>query len=84
VLDRSTPIAIVPSISFKPKNHSIFLIGLGKEYAKEGDFTLTRFGYEYSVELPKKYELSFGLTYDKKWAAYDIWTFGIIISKLFK
>jgi hypothetical protein len=84
VIDRSTPIAIVPAISFKPINHSMFILGLGKEYAKEGEFTLTRLGYEYSFELPKKYELSFGITYDKKWEAYDIWTFGIIVSKLFK
>ena len=84
ILDRSTPLAIVPSLSFKPKKHSLFILGLGKEYAKEGNFALSRFGYEYSFELPKEFELSFGVTYDKKWDAYDIWTFGIIISKLFK
>ena len=82
VIDRSTPIAIVPAISFKPIDHSMFILGLGKEYAKEGDFTLTRLGYEYSFELPRKYELSLGLTFDKKCEAYNIWTFGIIISKL--
>lgn len=83
IMDRSTPFAVVPAVSFKPKNHSIFVFGLGKEFAKEGNFTLTRFGYEYSFELPKKFELSFGVTYDKKWDAYDIWTVGIIVSKLF-
>ncbi|MEI8075038.1 MAG: hypothetical protein WCH78_09835 [Bacteroidota bacterium] len=84
LIERSTPVAVVPVISFKPINHSMFIVGLGKEYAKEGDFTLTRVGYEYSFELPKKYELSFGITYDHKWEAYEIWTFGIIVSKLFK
>lgn len=83
IMDRSTPFAVVPALSFKPQNHSVFVVGLGKEFAKEGNFTLTRFGYEYSFELPKKFELSFGVTYDKKWDAYDIWSFGIIVSKLF-
>jgi hypothetical protein len=83
IMDRSTPFAVVPAISFKPKNHSIFVLGTGKEFAKEGNFTLTRLGYEYSFELPKRFELSFGVNYDKKWNAYDIWTIGIIVSKLF-
>lgn len=83
IMDRSNPFAVVPAISFKPKDHSVFVLGLGKEFAKEGNFTLTRIGYEYSFELPQKFELSFGVNYDKKWNAYDIWTVGIIISKLF-
>lgn len=83
LMERSTPFAVVPAISFKPKRHSVFVLGLGKEFAKEGNFTLTRFGYEYAFELPKKYELSFGINYDMKWDAYDIWTIGIIVSKLF-
>lgn len=84
ILDRSTPFAVVPAVSFKPKNHSVFVLGMGKEFAKEGNFNITRFGYEYSFELPKKFELSFAFTYDKKWEAYDIWSVGIIVSKLFK
>jgi hypothetical protein len=84
IIDRSTPLTIVPTITCKPQKHSLLIFGVGKEYAKEGNFTLTRLGYEYSFELPRRYELSFGITYDKKWAAYDIWTYGIIVSKLFK
>lgn len=84
ILDRSTPFAIVPALSFKPKNHSVFSLGMGKEFAKEGNFTITRFGYEYAFELPKKFELSFAFNYDKKWEAYDIWSVGIIVSKFFK
>ena len=83
ISERSTPLALVPAVSFKPKEHSVFILGLGKEFAKEGNFTLTRFGYEYGFELPNKFELSFGITYDLKWKAYDIWTVGIIVSKLF-
>jgi len=84
IIDRSTPIAVVPAISFKPQNHSVFVLGMGKEFAKEGNFNITRFGYEYSFELPKKFELAFAFTYDKKWESYDIWSVGIIVSKLFK
>ena len=84
IIDRSTPFAVVPAVSFKSRNHSVIVLGMGKEFAKEGNFNITRFGYEYSFELPKKFELSFAFTYDKKWEAYDIWSVGIIVSKMFK
>lgn len=84
ILERSNPFAAVPAISFKPKVHSIFVAGMGAEFAKEGNFAITRLGYEYAWELPKRYELSLGLNYDIKWNAYDIWSVGIIVSKLVK
>ncbi|HEX5150479.1 MAG TPA: hypothetical protein VFW07_03460 [Parafilimonas sp.] len=82
-IERTKPFAAVPAVVFKPKEHSAFIAGMGAEFAKEGNFALTRLGYEYGWELPKRWELSAGLTYDIKWSAYDTWVIGIGISKFF-
>ncbi len=84
IIERSTPFAIVPALTYKPGEHGALVIGMGGEFAKEGTIALTRVGYEYGWELPKKYELAFCLTYDLKWNAYNTWTFGMVVSKLFK
>lgn len=84
IIERSTPFAIVPAVTYKPSEHGAFVLGMGGEFAKEGSFAVTRLGYEYGWELPKKYELAFSLTYDLKWNAYNTWTFGMMVSKFFK
>ena len=84
IIERSTPFAVVPALTYKPGEHGAFILGMGGEFAKEGSFAVTRIGYEYGWELPKKYELAFSLTYDLKWNAYNTWTFGIVVSKFFK
>jgi hypothetical protein len=80
VIERTKPFAAVPAAVFKPKEHSSFIIGMGAEFASEGNFALTRLGYEYGWELPKLWELSAGLTYDIKWNVYDTWVMGLGVS----
>lgn len=84
IIERSTPFAVIPAITYKPGEHGALVLGMGGEFAKEGSFAVTRIGYEYGWELPKKYELAFSLTYDLKWNAYNTWTFGMVVSKFFK
>ena len=84
IIERSTPFAIVPALTYKQGEHGALVLGLGGEFAKEGSFALTRVGYEYGWELPKKYELAFSLSYDLKWNAYHTWTCGMVVSKFFK
>lgn len=83
-IERNRPIAIVPVAVFKPKEHSSFIVGLGKEFAPEEDFTLMRLGYEYGIEIGKQWEFCAGLTYDLKFNVYNTWTFGLGISKSFR
>jgi len=82
-IERTKPFAAVPAVVFKPKEHSSFIAGMGAEFAKEGNFALTRLGYEYGWELPKYWELGASLTYDIKWSAYDTWVIGLGVSKSF-
>lgn len=83
-VERNRPIAIVPVAVFKPKEHSSFIAGLGKEFAPEGDLTLMRLGYEYGLEIGGQWEFCAGITYDLKFNVYDTWTFGLGISKSFR
>jgi len=83
-IERIKPCAAVPAVVFKPKEHSAFIVGMGVEFAKEGNFALTSLGYEYGWELPKHCGLSASFTYDIKWNAYDTWVMGVGISKFFQ
>lgn len=80
-IERSYPIAPAIMGIFKPGRHWSFLLGLGAEFSKEDDFILTRAGVEYSVELPKNWEVLGTLNYDYKWDAYDTWVLGMGIAK---
>jgi hypothetical protein len=82
-LERSEPIATVLVGGYKPGKHFTFEAGMGYEFAKEEDLFLTRLGTEYSLELPKDWELIVNLVYDMKWNAYDSFAFGVGISKSF-
>lgn len=83
VIERSYPVAPAAMAIYKPGEHWSFLIGMGGEFAKEENFVLTRIGIEYGAELSKGWELAASFGYDLKWDAYDTWTIGIGISKVF-
>jgi len=82
-LERSEPIASVLVGGFKPGKHFTFEAGMGYEFSKEENLFLTRVGTEYSLELPKEWELIVNLVYDVKWDAYDSFAFGVGVSKSF-
>lgn len=82
IVERSYPIAPAIMGVFKPGHHWSFLFGAGVEFAKEENFFLNRAGVEYSVEMPKGWELFGSLSYDFKWNAYDTWVLGLGISKV--
>ena len=82
-LERSEPIASVLVGGFKPGKHFTFEAGMGYEISKEENLFLTRLGAEYSLELPKEWELIANLVYDVKWDTYDSIAFGIGVSKSF-
>ena len=82
-LERSEPIATVLVGGFKPGKHFTFEAGVGYEFSKEEHLFLTRIGAEYSLELPKEWELIANLVYDVKWNAYDSFAFGVGVSKSF-
>lgn len=81
-LERSEPMATVLVGGYKLGKHFIIEAGMGYEFSKEEDLFLTRIGTEYSLELPKEWELIANIVYDVKWNAYDSFSFGVGVSKL--
>ena len=84
VIERSKPLSTVAVAVFKPKEHVSFIAGMGGEFAKEGNFALTRLGIETGWEMKNNWEFGVSLLYDIKWSAYDTWVFGFGISKLLR
>jgi hypothetical protein len=84
VIERSRPITIVAGGIFKPKEHVSFTAGMGGEFAKEGNYAVTRLGIESGWALKNNWEFGISLLYDIKWGAYDTIVLGFGISKLLK
>ena len=83
VIERTKPIASLLTVGYKPGEHFTYQFGLGGEFAKEENFFVTRIGIEYSLELPKEFELLGNFGYDLKWKGYDSFAIGIGIAKIF-
>jgi hypothetical protein len=83
VVERSTPIAPAIMGFYKPNHHWGFGLGAGGEFAKEENYFLNRAAIEYSAEINKGWEVFGVLQYDFRWNAYDTWSVGIGISKVF-
>ena len=74
--ERSYPIALVASGTYRPIKHLGILAGGGFEYAKEETFGLVRFGLEPFIKISQHLELVLNLSYDIKIDAYDNWNLG--------
>lgn len=83
-VERSYPFAAIPSAKWKVTRHSSFTLGIGAEFAGDGDFALTRIGYELGAGIPGGWEIAGTLNYDIKWSAYDTWTIGVIVTKSYR
>ncbi|WP_299782115.1 hypothetical protein [uncultured Formosa sp.] len=83
VLERELPIAPAIMAAYKPGEHFAFMVGVGEEFAKEEDLFLIRGEVEYSLELPKAFELGAAIGYDLRFDEYDSWVLAIGISKMF-
>jgi len=83
-LERNFPIAslIMASHALGDKGWG-FSFGAGIEWEENENFGVIRAGLEYAVELPKKWEVVFEGNYDIMIEAYDSFTLGICIYKLF-
>ncbi len=76
ILERSYPIALVATGTYRVFNHLGILAGGGFEYAKEATFGMVRFGLEPYIVISSHLELVFNLSYDIKIDAYDNWNMG--------
>jgi hypothetical protein len=77
ILERSYPIALVATGTYRPIKHLGILAGGGFEYAKEDTFGVVRFGVEPYLKISPHLELVLNLSYDIKIDAYDNWNLGL-------
>jgi len=84
VIERSKPFTSVAAVIVKPEQHVSFIAGMGGEFAKEGNFALTRLGIESGWEMKNNWEFGISLLYDIKWNGYNSLVFGFGISKLLR
>ena len=76
ILERSYPIALIATGTYRVINHLGIQAGGGFEYAKEETFGLVRFGIEPYLKISHHLELVLNLSYDIKIDAYDNWNLG--------
>jgi hypothetical protein len=81
VVERSRPVAPALMFFYKPTGHWSLGFGVGGEFAKEENYSLTRLAVEYGSEIRNGWEVFGSLQYDLRWNAYDTWTIGLGISK---
>ena len=76
VIERSYPIALLATGTYRVVNHLGVLVGGGFEYSKEDTFGLVRLGVEPYLKVSHRLELLLNLSYDIKIDAYDNWNLG--------
>lgn len=82
-IERGRPIASAVMLTYKPHKHIALLAGGGMEFSKHENFALIRFGVEFPFHIPNDWEIFGGMSYDINIDAYDGFTFGFGIAKLF-
>jgi len=82
-ITRSHPIASAIMLTYKPYEHIALLAGGGMEFSKEENFALIRLGLEFPFHIPNDWEIFGAAAFDINIDAYNSFTFGIGIAKLF-
>lgn len=83
VSERTRPVAPAFMGMFRPVERLALGLGIGGEFAQEGNYWLNRLAVEYGVPIRKGWEVFGVFQYDFRWQAYDTWTLGLGISKSF-
>ena len=82
-IERGRPIASAVMITYKPFKHIAFLAGGGMEFSKHENFALIRLGIEFPFHIPNDWEIFGATAFDINIDAYNGFTFGFGIAKLF-
>jgi hypothetical protein len=80
---RENPVSIAAILFYKPHHRWKIIGGYGIEMETHENFQLVRIGVEYSIELPKKWELDFMFENDFKINGYYTMLLGVGFTKKF-
>jgi hypothetical protein len=84
VIDRGIPVSSALIVMYQPLEHLILLAGGGIEFSKNDNFAVIRVGVDVPFELKNNWELFGSAAFDFNIDAYNSFTFGLGIAKLFK
>jgi hypothetical protein len=82
LIERSYPISLVPVAIYKAGEHLSIFAGVGAEFAKEKNITMTRLGLDYGFHLPNNWEIGASVLWDGKWNYYNSWGIAFTVSKI--
>jgi hypothetical protein len=81
LLERDRPVAVIPTVLYKPLHWLTLIGGVGVEFASEENLTLTRLGAEVGWHVAADWEVGAGLVWDAKWDFYDSYALDFSISR---
>jgi hypothetical protein len=82
-IERHNPISSAIMVSYKPIEHLALMAGGGMEFSSGENFGVIRFGLEAPFHIPHNWEVLGSFAYDININAYNSFTLGIGIAKLF-
>ncbi len=82
-IERHYPVSVVPVVIFKAGKHLSLIAGVGEEFSRGHNLTLTRLGAEYGWHLPGDWEIGIAAVWDNKWNYYNSWGLVFTTSKIF-
>ena len=83
-IERGIPISSAVVLMYQPLEHLILLAGGGMEFSKNDNFTVIRVGVDVPFELKNNWEVFGSAAFDFNIDAYNSFTFGLGIAKLFR
>ena len=82
-IERGRPFSVGLMGIYKIHEHIALLVGGGMEFSSHEDFKVVKFGVEFPFHIPNNWEVFGALSYDINIDAYQSFTFGLGIAKLF-
>ena len=83
IIERGRPIAIALTGIYKVHKHIGLVLGAGMEFSEHEDFGLVKIGAEFPYEFAHGWEMFGTLSADIKIDAYNSFSFGFGVAKLF-
>jgi hypothetical protein len=80
-IERERPLAVIPSVLYKPLKWLTLIAGVGREFTSAEDLTLTRFGAEAGWHVHPDWEVGGAVIWDVKWGFYNSWGLDFSVSR---
>ncbi|MDZ7614534.1 MAG: hypothetical protein U5K51_13150 [Flavobacteriaceae bacterium] len=82
-IERGIPVSSAVVLMYQPLEHLVLLAGGGMEFSKNENFAVIRVGVDVPFHLKNNWELFGAAAFDFNIDAYNSYTFGLGIAKLF-